>query len=113
MRPSGPSEKPENGKRETGNDKETISGETELLSVSRFPFSVFRFPIPMIETSAAAPPAEAVADFAEDVRRDLALSPKQLQSKRDRPPGPRQDSSRFRLDGKMSKGPASLWPRGW
>ena len=35
----------------------------------------------MIETSAAAPPAEAVADFAEDVRRDLALSPKQLQSK--------------------------------
>jgi L-histidine N-alpha-methyltransferase len=35
----------------------------------------------MIETSAAAPPAEAVADFAEDVRRDLALSPKQIQSK--------------------------------
>src|SRR5215471_11026873 len=35
----------------------------------------------MIETSAAAPPAESVADFAEDVRRDLLLSPKQLQSK--------------------------------
>ena len=35
----------------------------------------------MIPTSAAAPPAEAVRGFAEDVRRDLALSPKQLQSK--------------------------------
>ena len=35
----------------------------------------------MIPTSAVAPPAEAVRGFAEDVRRDLALSPKQLQSK--------------------------------
>src|SRR5215470_13081185 len=35
----------------------------------------------MIETTAAAPPAEAVTDFARDVRRDLALTPKQLQSK--------------------------------
>jgi len=35
----------------------------------------------MIETSAAAPPVEAVTDFARDVRRDLALTPKQLQSK--------------------------------
>src|SRR5712692_10158466 len=35
----------------------------------------------MIDTSAAAPPAEAVADFARDVQRDLALSPKQIQSR--------------------------------
>src|SRR5215470_18921258 len=35
----------------------------------------------MIDTTAAAPPAEAVADFAQDVRRDLALTPKQIQSK--------------------------------
>jgi L-histidine N-alpha-methyltransferase len=35
----------------------------------------------MIETSAAAPPVDAVADFADDVRRDLALIPKQIQSK--------------------------------
>lgn len=35
----------------------------------------------MIPESAAAPAAEAVRGFAEDVRRDLALSPKQLQSK--------------------------------
>jgi L-histidine Nalpha-methyltransferase len=35
----------------------------------------------MIDTSAAAPPAESVADFAEDVRRDFALAPKQIQSK--------------------------------
>ena len=35
----------------------------------------------MIPESAAAPAAEAVRDFAKDVRRDLALSPKQLQSK--------------------------------
>ncbi|HEY3203816.1 MAG TPA: L-histidine N(alpha)-methyltransferase [Thermoanaerobaculia bacterium] len=35
-------------------------------------------PIPF---NAQAPPAEAVRDFAEDVRRDLALTPKQLQSK--------------------------------
>lgn len=35
----------------------------------------------MIPESAAAPAAEAVQGFAEDVRRDLALSPKQLQSK--------------------------------
>ena len=34
-----------------------------------------------IPTSAQAPPAEAVRDFAAEVRRDLALSPKQLQSK--------------------------------
>src|SRR5438477_10459681 len=34
-----------------------------------------------IPRSAQAPPAETVRDFAEDVRRDLALSPKQLQSK--------------------------------
>jgi len=34
-----------------------------------------------IETSAAAPSAESVADFAADVRRDLALTPKQIQSK--------------------------------
>jgi L-histidine Nalpha-methyltransferase len=35
----------------------------------------------MIDTTAAAPPAEAVTAFADDVRRDLALTPKQLQSK--------------------------------
>jgi L-histidine N-alpha-methyltransferase len=35
----------------------------------------------VIPESAAAPAAEAVRGFAEDVRRDLALSPKQLQSK--------------------------------
>jgi L-histidine Nalpha-methyltransferase len=35
----------------------------------------------MIPPSAASPPAEAVQGFAEDVRRDLSLSPKQLQSK--------------------------------
>ena len=35
----------------------------------------------MIPESAQAPPLEAVRDFAEDVRRDLALEPKQLQSK--------------------------------
>jgi dimethylhistidine N-methyltransferase len=35
----------------------------------------------MIPHSAQAPPFEAVRDFAEDVRRDLALEPKQLQSK--------------------------------
>ncbi len=34
-----------------------------------------------IPVSAQAPPAEAVRDFAEDVRRDLALEPRQLQSK--------------------------------
>jgi dimethylhistidine N-methyltransferase len=34
-----------------------------------------------IPLTAAAPPAETVRDFAEEVRRDLALSPKQLQSK--------------------------------
>jgi L-histidine N-alpha-methyltransferase len=34
-----------------------------------------------IPLTAAAPPAEAVRDFAEEVRRDLALFPKQLQSK--------------------------------
>ena len=35
----------------------------------------------MIPESAQAPPLEAVRDFARDVRRDLALTPKQLQSK--------------------------------
>ncbi len=35
----------------------------------------------MIPESAQAPPLEAVRGFAEDVRRDLALEPKQLQSK--------------------------------
>ena len=35
----------------------------------------------MIPRDAQAPPAEAVRGFAEDVRRDLALTPKQLQSK--------------------------------
>jgi dimethylhistidine N-methyltransferase len=35
----------------------------------------------VIPASAQAPPAESVRDFAEDVRRDLALEPKQLQSK--------------------------------
>jgi L-histidine Nalpha-methyltransferase len=35
----------------------------------------------VIPESSAAPAAEAVRGFAEDVRRDLALSPKQLQSK--------------------------------
>ena len=35
----------------------------------------------MIPESAASPAAELVQGFAEDVRRDLALSPKQLQSK--------------------------------
>ncbi|MEP6802552.1 MAG: L-histidine N(alpha)-methyltransferase [Acidobacteriota bacterium] len=34
-----------------------------------------------LPTSLAAPPAESVRDFASDVRRDLALSPRQLQSK--------------------------------
>jgi L-histidine Nalpha-methyltransferase len=34
-----------------------------------------------IPTSAQAPPAEAVAEFAQDVKRDLQLSPKQIQSK--------------------------------
>ena len=34
-----------------------------------------------IPVSAQAPPAEAVRDFAEEVRRDLALVPKQIQSK--------------------------------
>lgn len=34
-----------------------------------------------LPVSAAAPPAEAVRDFADDVRRDLALTPKQIQSK--------------------------------
>ncbi len=34
-----------------------------------------------IPLTAQAPPAEAVRDFAEDVRRDLALTPRQLQSK--------------------------------
>ncbi|MET0620227.1 MAG: L-histidine N(alpha)-methyltransferase [Thermoanaerobaculia bacterium] len=35
----------------------------------------------MIPESAQAPPLEAVRDFARDVRRDLALTPKQLQSR--------------------------------
>jgi dimethylhistidine N-methyltransferase len=35
----------------------------------------------VIPESAQAPPLEAVRDFARDVRRDLAMSPKQLQSK--------------------------------
>jgi dimethylhistidine N-methyltransferase len=35
----------------------------------------------MIPESAQAPPLEAVSDFAEDVRRDLAMTPRQLQSK--------------------------------
>ncbi len=35
----------------------------------------------MIPTSAQAPPLESVRDFAADVRRDLALDPKQLQSR--------------------------------
>src|SRR5262245_57355117 len=35
----------------------------------------------MIPESAAAPAAEAVQDFADEVRRDLSRSPKQLQSK--------------------------------
>ena len=35
----------------------------------------------MIPVSAQAPPLESVRDFARDVRRDLAMSPKQLQSK--------------------------------
>jgi uncharacterized SAM-dependent methyltransferase len=34
-----------------------------------------------IPLTAQPPPAETVRDFAEEVRRDLALSPKQLQSK--------------------------------
>jgi L-histidine N-alpha-methyltransferase len=34
-----------------------------------------------IPMSAQAPPAESVRDFAEEVRRDLALAPKQLQSR--------------------------------
>src|SRR5262245_7965549 len=34
-----------------------------------------------LEINAASPPAESVADFAVDVRRDLALVPKQIQSK--------------------------------
>lgn len=34
-----------------------------------------------LPTSLAAPPAESVRDFALDVRRDLALIPKQIQSK--------------------------------
>jgi dimethylhistidine N-methyltransferase len=35
----------------------------------------------MIPESAQAPPIDAVRDFARDVRRDLALTPRQLQSK--------------------------------
>ncbi|HEX9287821.1 MAG TPA: L-histidine N(alpha)-methyltransferase [Thermoanaerobaculia bacterium] len=35
----------------------------------------------MIPSSVAAPPLEAVRDFARDVARDLALSPKQIQSR--------------------------------
>jgi len=35
----------------------------------------------VIPESAQAPPLEAVRDFARDVRRDLALTPKQLQSR--------------------------------
>jgi dimethylhistidine N-methyltransferase len=35
----------------------------------------------VIPESAQAPPLEAVQDFARDVRRDLAMRPKQLQSK--------------------------------
>ncbi len=34
-----------------------------------------------LPTSLAAPPAESVRDFAADVRRDLALTPRQIQSK--------------------------------
>ncbi len=34
-----------------------------------------------IPANAQPPPADAVRDFAADVRRDLALTPKQLQSK--------------------------------
>ncbi|HEX4440132.1 MAG TPA: L-histidine N(alpha)-methyltransferase [Thermoanaerobaculia bacterium] len=34
-----------------------------------------------IPLSAQAPPLEAVRDFAEDVRRDLSLTPRQIQSK--------------------------------
>lgn len=34
-----------------------------------------------LPTSLAAPPAESVRDFASEVRRDLALTPKQIQSK--------------------------------
>ena len=34
-----------------------------------------------LPTGLAAPPADSVRDFAMDVRRDLALTPKQLQSK--------------------------------
>lgn len=34
-----------------------------------------------IPANAQAPPAEAVAEFAQDVRRDLSLTPKQIQSK--------------------------------
>ena len=34
-----------------------------------------------IPQSAQAPPLETVRDFAADVRRDLALTPKQIQSK--------------------------------
>ena len=34
-----------------------------------------------LPTSLAPPPAESVRDFAAEVRRDLALTPKQLQSK--------------------------------
>jgi L-histidine N-alpha-methyltransferase len=34
-----------------------------------------------LPTSLEAPPAETVRDFAADVRRDLALTPKQIQSK--------------------------------
>ena len=36
---------------------------------------------PMIQARIAAPPEESIRDFARDVRRDLALAPKQLQSK--------------------------------
>ena len=34
-----------------------------------------------LPTSLGAPPAESVRDFAAEVRRDLALTPKQIQSK--------------------------------
>jgi L-histidine N-alpha-methyltransferase len=59
----------------------------QLGSRRFFRLSPYAFPprdrqvAPVIDSSAAAPAAESVADYALDVRRDLALSPKQIQSK--------------------------------
>src|ERR1700674_3785768 len=89
------------GKHETSRQFSVVSSQFRFPSpVSRFPAPVFtslrfpfpvsrfpaaldsRFPPPMtLPTRLVAPPADSVRDFAMDVRRDLALTPKQIQSK--------------------------------